>query len=481
MLSRFVWLFVVSSACSAPDPGPGGREDGSATVDHPRPGPGHRPDDPPRSGGPPTWHQDVAPLLADRCGACHVAGGVAPFSVEAYADAMPWGPAMVDAIESGRMPPFFASDDAECEERLGLLDDVRLADDERALVRDWVEAGMPEGDPAAAAPVTLRRAQDLEPYDVELEMEEEFVVDGTEDVYACFRIPMPNEEDVWLTGVQVVPGAELVVHHVLVWNDPYDRSDERDGSDGHYECSGSPDVFPTELVAAWSPGAQPVKAPPDAGTLVHPGASLVLNVHYHPTGTSAEVDRTRVRLQWRTTPPARHTTWYLVDLPFGATIQPGPGDADGPEFRIPPDVAGHVETEELWIPPIPLFPDLEVFAVAPHMHFLGTDQLVTLDHAEGPDECLVHTPGYRFDFQQGYFYDPATGELPVVGAGDRIRVRCTYDNSASNPFLPLHLAASGEDAPHDVLWGETTGDEMCMVMVGLITPPVDWMQLFEWL
>ena len=122
-----------------------------------------------------------------------------------------------------------------------------------------------------------------------------------------------------------------------------------------------------------------------------------------------------------------------------------------------------------------------MFAVAPHMHYLGTDQLVILDHQDEPDECLVHTPGFRFDFQQAYIYDPATGDLPVVHPGDRIRVQCRYDNSASNPFLPLHLAASGEDAPHDVYWGEQSGDEMCMAMVGLIIPPVDWMELFSWL
>src|SRR5207302_10852787 len=34
-----------------------------------------------------TYSKDVAPLLADRCGMCHHAGGSAPFSLLTYADA----------------------------------------------------------------------------------------------------------------------------------------------------------------------------------------------------------------------------------------------------------------------------------------------------------------------------------------------------------------------------------------------------------
>src|SRR5688572_1417357 len=41
-----------------------------------------------------TFHRDVAPVLADRCGACHQAGGIAPFAVDDYATVETWGPAI---------------------------------------------------------------------------------------------------------------------------------------------------------------------------------------------------------------------------------------------------------------------------------------------------------------------------------------------------------------------------------------------------
>ena len=99
--------------------------------------------------------------------------------------------------------------------------------------------------------------------------------------------------------------------------------------------------------------------------------------------------------------------------------------------------------------------------------------LVTVDHPDDPDECLIHTPGYRFDFQTSYVYDAERDDLPVVSGGDRIDVRCTYDNSMSNPFIEDQLEAAGWSDPQDVTWGEDTGSEMCMAMVGLILPPIE--------
>ncbi|HHO54286.1 MAG TPA: hypothetical protein ENK18_26305 [Deltaproteobacteria bacterium] len=419
----------------------------------------------------PTWSGEIAPLLADRCGACHVEGGPTPFSVTSYEEALPWAEAIVDATQEGRMPPFFATSSDECDMQLGFLDDIRLSTSERQLLADWVEAGSPEGSRSSAAPAPLRTPDHLADPDRILSLPQPYEVSGQQDEYRCFRIELDNTEDRWITGLEVLPDNDAVVHHVLVWNDPGDRSAERVGPDGSYACSGQPDVWPTELVAAWTPGGSPTRAPVGAGTLFHPGASLVINVHYHPTGTSTELDQSRIALTWTDQQPAQHTTWYLVDLPFGAVSTDG-------LFEIPAGSEAHTETVALEVPTyIPW--DLPVFAITPHMHYLGTEMLVTLRSPAGGEECLIHTPNYRFDFQTSYTYDPTSGPLPVVHPGDTIEVRCTYNNSESNPFLGLQLDASGTSSPQDIRWGEETGDEMCMAMVGLIIPPIDWMELAE--
>src|SRR5262249_7150740 len=136
----------------------------------------------------------------------------------------PWGAAMVDAIASGSMPPYYAVSDDLCHVPLPFADDLRLSDDEKALVSAWVDADMPQGDPATAAPAPLHDVQDLDPYQVELTLQQPFEISGDRDIYECFRIPLPNTETMYLTGLQVIPDNTLVVHHVLVWNDPNDNS-----------------------------------------------------------------------------------------------------------------------------------------------------------------------------------------------------------------------------------------------------------------
>ncbi|MBX2796184.1 MAG: hypothetical protein KTR31_00905 [Myxococcales bacterium] len=415
------------------------------------------------NGQPPTWYQDIAPLVADRCGACHVTGGIGPFSIETYDEALTWGFAMDDAITSGRMPPVHISED-DCAMPAPIKDDVRLSDDEKAMFSAWVAADMPEGDPDNAAPAPLRVAGDLQDVDSELQLQEAFEIDGDRDIYQCFRVPLQLEQDVWLTGLQVIPDNEAVVHHVLVWNDPEDQSADQAGADGSYECTGFPDIFPTELVGAWTPGANPAIMPRNTGVPLKAGGSLVLNIHYHPTGTTRELDRSSIQLQWSTEQPKYEATFWLADLPFGAISQSG-------NFEIPAGAKAHKESHRLWLPGF-LFPDeMAIFTVGPHMHYLGTEMKVTLDQGDKGEQCLVHSPNYRFDYQQGYFYDADVDDLPIFRRSDRIEVECTYDNSPSNPFLPLHMEARGTTEPTDVGWGEETGDEMCMAILGFVLKP----------
>ncbi|RME25393.1 MAG: hypothetical protein D6798_09100 [Deltaproteobacteria bacterium] len=121
----------------------------------------------------------------------------------------------------------------------------------------------------------------------------------------------------------------------------------------------------------------------------------------------------------------------------------------------------------------------------PHMHYRGTEMKVWIEHEHQltgsalDDTCLVHAVDYRFDFQNNYLYAmQSLGQLPTLEDYDVVYVRCTYDNSWGNPFMEEALAASGDDDLVDVYWGEETGDEMCMAVVGFVTPQIDLSTLF---
>jgi hypothetical protein len=52
--------------------------------------------------------------------------------------------------------------------------------------------------------------------------------------------------------------------------------------------------------------------------------------------------------------------------------------------------------------------------------------------------------------------------------GDKLKVRCSYDNILTNPFVQRALADSGRRDVSDVVLGESTLDEMCLVLMQLL-------------
>lgn len=85
------------------------------------------------------------------------------------------------------------------------------------------------------------------------------------------------------------------------------------------------------------------------------------------------------------------------------------------------------------------------------------------------EECLVQTPKWNFEWQRWYVYDePELTKLPFLAPGDTIEAKCVYDNSMDNPFVRRALSEQGLTEPHDVVLGDETLDEMCLVVMELI-------------
>ena len=84
------------------------------------------------------------------------------------------------------------------------------------------------------------------------------------------------------------------------------------------------------------------------------------------------------------------------------------------------------------------------------------------------EECLLETPDWDFAWQRFYTYDAPIEALPFVQAGDVFDFECTFDNSMSNRFVREALAAQGLSEPQDVVLGDETLDEMCLVAITLL-------------
>lgn len=466
-----VCALTLAAGCGSPPSGTSDGEPGSSgSGDMTDPtGSTTAPVDPP-VGDLVTWHQHVAPIVVGACSGCHRAGGIGPFSLATYAEAFPWAQASLDAVERGSMPPFLAATTDECQPRHGFVDDPRLTDEQLTQLRAWVEQGAPEGDPNTAAPLPTPPSLELTDADIRGTIDASVTIDGDGDKFYCFSVDPGITTDTWIDAIQINPGNPKIVHHVLAYLDEAGESADKAGPEGYYPCFGGAGISQPRLIAAWAPGSTPIETPPNVATLIKGGSRIVLNVHYHPTGSPEVDDATSIDLRTHDTVPEYVAFLALIGNSDGGPLQPGPNDDNGyPEFRIP---AGAVDHTEEMLFTLNGIPDLRVFSAGTHMHYVGTDMIVGVQRTDPEpgqpaSECLIQTPDWNFEWQRFYPYDAPLDQVPRVREGDKLYLRCTYNNSMSNPFVARALAEQGLDAPVDVHLGEETLDEMCLGVMGV--------------
>ncbi len=455
---------IVAAACGGDDDGDGGDETGQ---------------DDGSDGAEPavTWNKDIAPLVAKNCVSCHQEGGIAPFSLESFESAQPFAELMVAKVESGEMPPWDAVSTDDCEPRYAWRNDPRLDDDEKALLQKWSDDGAPEGDADSAAEVPQVADVDLADATHTVEPEVGYATSGDSDEFICFVMDPKIATNTWITGLHMVPSLLEVAHHgVLTVVPPEGQADlmSRVGPDGYFDCFGGVTSPGSYFAGVWVPGAQPFETPDGVGIPLVADSLLVVQMHYHPAGVEHEPDRTAVQLRVTEEPPAKQLLFTAVgNVEQGPILLPGPNDDGAVEFKIPANVADHTETMRF---PIPIpgsterFPILSAF---PHMHYVGVDLEVKILRSnpapgEPSEECLIKVPRWNFDWQRTYQYDAELDELPTVGDGDEITIRCSYDNTVENPYVQRALQESGLEMPVEVSLGEETLDEMCLAAFGIV-------------
>jgi Copper type II ascorbate-dependent monooxygenase, C-terminal domain len=413
------------------------------------------------------FHRDVEPLLQDHCVKCHQPGGLAPFSLVTYADARAMAPAIADETAARRMPPWGAQDSAECKPRLGWNHDERLTDVEIAIIGEWSAKGAPEGDPKDAPPPRELSAISLPSPTLTLEPKQPFVASGPSDQYHCFVLDVPELADGgYIDGINVVPGNRSIVHHAVVLSDTKGTFAAKAGSDGSFDCTGMADDGSGRertLLQVWVPGTYPIDLPPNVGMRIAPGAKIVMRIHYSPGGRTAAADSTKVELRIAKTRPEFLLSTMEIGNSTGIEngLLPGPDDGDRVRFRIPANAHDHVESMQLTFRADrgPESGPFYLYGVMGHEHLAGIDVKVDLDH-DGDRQCLLEDK-WDFHWQRMYTYAAPPEKLPMLEPGDKILLRCTYDNSMQNRRLGAEYKARGL-VPMDIYLGEQTLDEMCL-------------------
>jgi hypothetical protein len=426
------------------------------------------------NGDAPTFYDDVAWILHDKCLHCHTDGQIGGFSLEAYEDAGPLSASIVEMTESGQMPPFNAKETDDCEQIHPWKDDPRLTEEELAILAAWDAAGAPAGDPAnGPAPYELTPTT-LPGATMTITPSQPFTVEGESDSFECFVYDPALTGPAFMNGVHFVAGDSTVTHHALTFKIGRAEAEELSGGAERFSCFGAP---PGELVHAWAPGGQPFDLPEGVGVSMDEETVLVVQIHYHPLATPKE-DASTLELRFTDERPQ----WlFQVALPGNSSSEgdgllPGPNDRSGAEFRIPAGAKGHTEEMTFHVPDeIPI--EIPILFAATHMHYVGTDMRLSVERGDPGDqpaeECFVRTPGWDFNWQRFYQFDRPLDELPTVRGGDTLRMKCTYDNSLDNEFVRQALEDQGLSEPIDVYLGEQTLDEMCLGALGILVPNLE--------
>jgi copper type II ascorbate-dependent monooxygenase-like protein len=396
-----------------------------------------------------TYTREISRIIQAKCQICHQPNDIAPFALMTYDDAVTYAPDIARAVGERRMPPWKPHPDVN-----SFREAFGLTPEERQQILDWISNGTLQGDPADLPEPRAAKDSpwDLGDPDLVLAMPLYTPPERTADTYRCFVLPTNLTEDRMLSAVQALPGAKQEVHHVLVFADDTGESEALDGKDGQpgYTCFGGPNLKNLNigsLLGGWAPGARAHHLPDGIGMRLRRNSRIVMQVHYHPSGRVQE-DQTQLGFWFR---PVGGEYKRLVNVPIV-----------NDRFVLPPGESSiEVKATQVMLPG-------QLITVAPHMHLLGRQIKVDLQHLNGTVDPLIYIDDWDFNWQGFYtFTNPVT-----VAPADVLRVTAVYDNSENNPKNPNNPLIP-------VRWGEGTNDEMCLAFVGFVIDNQALLALFS--
>ncbi|HEX4986417.1 MAG TPA: redoxin family protein [Burkholderiales bacterium] len=355
-----------------------------------------------------SYSERIAPLLADKCVACHREGGAAPWAMTGYDVVRGFGPMIREAVRTQRMPPWHA------DPHYGSFVGARAMSDHdvKDLVH-WIEAGAPRGggpDPLAQLDNSWSEWTLGKP-DLIVEVPAYKVPANGMVSYQYPRVDNPLDHDVWIRAVEILPGNRAVVHHVLAGID--DPSDSVRGQMGD--------------LGGYAPGKNAVPYPADTGMLLRTGARFQFQMHYTPNGRAA-TDVTRLALYFYDKPPRHRLEMSVI---YDTSLE------------IPANAKAYSRQLEKVFDR-----DIMLYSLLPHAHLRGSAARFTAHYPDGREEILLSVPRYDFAWQPLYVLSPSK----FIPAGTRVVMDMTWDNSAQNPANP--------DPDRVVRWGDQTWEEM---------------------
>jgi len=387
-----------------------------------------------------TFNRDIAPIVYANCVVCHRPGESAPFSLLDYGQTRKRA-GLITALTTSRFMPPWLPEHGSVE----FLGERGLTDDEIARIRQWVEQGAVEGDPADLPPLPqFTEGWQLGEPDLILTMPEAFTVpaEGV-DVFRNFVLPIPVSTPRWVKAVELRPGNPQVVHHAVMQVDrsrASQRRDEETGQPGFPGMDMAGSAPPGGQSLGWTPGKVPIIDERLAWRLA-PGSDMVVQLHMLPSGKPEQV-APKIGLYFTDDAPSEQAFSLLMR---------------NDNIDIPPGIADYVIEDSLTLPVA-----VQALGIYPHAHYLGKSIEASATLPDGQQTTLIKIPNWDFNWQDDYRYRQPL----LLPAGTRIDMRFTYDNTAENPLNP-------HDPPRRVVFGNRSTDEMATLTIQVMPEKAD--------
>lgn len=382
-----------------------------------------------------TFSQHIAPLVYQHCTSCHRVGEVAPFPLTTYAEVASHGQTIKYVTGTRYMPPWKPDPSYR-----HYLDENTLSNAEIQQIRDWVDNGMPQGNPALTPPVpTFPGGSQLGTPDLVVPMRRAFTHQGNgQDLYRIFVLPVNLPTDRDIAAIEFRAGNKRIVHHAIIGLDTTQRAQALDAADpgeGYTQFGGFGFSPLEDNWAGWVSGTQARFYPAGMGKKLYRRASLLLQLHYGPSYTT-QTDSSVINIFYARQPVRRYVQTLPVIQP--QTLTNGP-------FVIP---AGQVKTfHARYTVPV----EATLLSVLPHAHLINKSWKIWGVKPNGDTIRLVKINDWDFRWQGTYRFT----SMQRIPAGTRLMADITYDNTAANPRNPF-------SPPQPIQWGESTLSEMLL-------------------
>ncbi len=381
----------------------------------------------------PTFSKDVAPLLQRSCQSCHRQGEIAPMALTTYQEVRPWARSIKTRVVARDMPPFHV------DRTIGIQafkDDPSLSDEEIALIARWVDAGAPQGDPAAMPPPrTFAKTGEWqigEP-DVIIKFPAYAVPAAGPDLFGDLYAAIPIDEDRYIKGIQTrsaTAQSHKVVHHALSYSVNTPEGQQATMDEGQF-------------LVEYASGKNAEVYPEGSGVLLKAGQRARLSYHLHSIGEAIDAEvEVGVKLYPKGYVP-KHIRWSRqlaqpttpLDIPAGMVSR-----SDG--YTI-------------------LHKPARLIAFQPHMHNLGKRQCLEVIYPTSGTRTtteMLNCANFNNNWHLTYNYEEDV--QPLVPAGTILHNIQWHDNTKTNP--------RALDPKNWVGDGQRTIDEMGFFWIGWV-------------